>query len=177
MVPLYLPPSILTQLRHLSLPSPAESDMLSGLLTLFDAYVYSAFLHFPRYRFPQALSTRINDLYNAFLTLVTSYSTWLRLMTHLKQTYMTPILRRIQDSSWVKTEINQMEEALEACKRMNACPIQDIIGSEVGEEQIKGAVKLAERRSKSSIAIKEGRRKHVQKQGIVRTRVRREHTL
>ena len=164
-------------LKHLSLPSLTGHSLHSDLLPVFDAYIYSPYLHLPRHHFSLAGSTRINELYDALNTLINTSSTWLRTIGRLKEQHMTPILRRIQDSSWVQTEITQMEDALEACNRMNSKPISKVVGSVVGAEQVKGAEKLAERRSKSSMAMKERRRVMVKAQTRTRTRVRREHTL
>ena len=165
-------------IAHLSLPSRTEHNLLDALLPLFDAYIYSPYLHLPRHHFSTTCSDQTNALYNTLSSLIHAYSTWIEHMQHIKDHYMTPLIRRIQDSSWVKREMEQMEDALSLCAEMNAGSINDIISHELGEEQVTGAEILAQRRAKSSMALKERRRNMIRgKMDGMRTRVRREHTL
>jgi hypothetical protein len=120
-------------LRYLSCPSQTELKLLTSLVSLFDAYIYNPYLHhltnssqqsqkndnppYPAIRaLPGAIDTQINALYSTLMTLLANYQRWIRNLTTFKQTYMTPIMRRIQDSPWIQREIEQTEAALEAAK-------------------------------------------------------------
>jgi hypothetical protein len=107
--------------------------LLTSLLSLFDAYVYNPYLYHltvpsqqsqqsnsssdssPR-PLPEPIDTQINTLYSTLLTLLATYQRWIRTLTSFKQTHMTPIMRRIQDSPWIQREIEQTEATLEAAK-------------------------------------------------------------
>ncbi|RMD43634.1 hypothetical protein DV735_g1492, partial [Chaetothyriales sp. CBS 134920] len=67
---------------HLTLPCRRSFKVLGALLPVFDAYIYSAYLHLSQHRqsLSLACARRINAIYNALQTLISSYSQWLRII-------------------------------------------------------------------------------------------------
>ncbi|RMZ76820.1 hypothetical protein DV738_g4662, partial [Chaetothyriales sp. CBS 135597] len=122
---------------HLTLPCRRSFRVLSALLTVFDAYVYSAYLHLSQCRqnLTPACARRINAIYDALQTLISSYRQWLGALHGLGSRYMTPLLRQIKESAKVQAEIAQRRAALLACDVMHARPLSEIIASQTGEEQ------------------------------------------
>ena len=116
-------------------------------------------------------------------------------MICFRNTYLTPLLRRIQESTWVRREIEQSELSIEMAKTSLA---QRYSSGEIArvlhEDQVRGAEMLADRRSRSSVLpesastvgeqtadmarklVREERKKDRGKNKIS-TRYRREHTL
>jgi hypothetical protein len=107
--------------------------LLTSLVSLFDAYIYNPYLHditmssqqsqqndnppdSSMRALPEAIDTQINALYSTLMTLLANYQRWIRNLTTFKQTYMTPVMRRIQDSPWIQREIEQTEATHEAAK-------------------------------------------------------------
>ncbi|RMZ75680.1 hypothetical protein DV737_g5188, partial [Chaetothyriales sp. CBS 132003] len=143
---------------HLTLPCRRSFNLLSALLAVFDAYIYSPYLHLSQHRhhFSSACAERINALYNALQTLIASYSQWMRTLRGLKCTYMSPLLGQIKDSTKVQAEIADRKAALLACDEMNARPLSDVMTDQVEEDQLRGVERLAERRrTKSSTLVRE----------------------
>lgn len=117
-------------------------------------------------------------------SLLTTYKHWLETSYLFRSTYMAPLMRRIQDSPWVRREIEQSEVTMEMArlslhKKYESGEMKRILQ----EDQLRGAEMLAERRSKSSVLPGQlkgqiGLRASGGKgKGKSRTRVRREHTL
>lgn len=147
--------------RHLTLPSVTECNILESLVQLHDTYVLSPFLHNATKSFssnparpthPPLIREAISSLTNALHSLALSYKQWLRTLHRFRKTSLDPLLRRIQDSSYVRREIEQSETTLETArenlhKRYRSGEMQRILK----EDQLRGAQMLVDRRSKSSV--------------------------
>ena len=179
-IPSIIPPAEQADIpRHLSSPSQTELNLLSQLLRVFDAYIYHPYLHLKTTssNFDISTSATINNLYNALLNLLSSYKRWIRSMSSFKQSYMTPIMRRIQDSPWIQREIEQMEETLGAAQKALALH-NGKEGLVLQDEQIEETTKVVERRAKSSgakgLVVVKGKEMGKQKGG---RRLKRELTI
>lgn len=177
--------------RHLSVPSATEYRLLKSLVGVYDAYI-----HFPLVQltgtkdqsimssYPELIRNVVADLSTAMHGLLTTYKHWLQTSYLFRTTYMAPLMRRIQDSPWVRREIEQSEVIIEMArlslhKRYESGEMKRILQ----EDQLRGAEMLAERRSKSSVlpgqlkgqvGLRAGGGTG---KGKSKTRVRREHTL
>ena len=96
------------------------------------------------------LEDTINALYDALMTLLSTYQKWLRTMRDFKLKYMTPIMRRIQDSPWIQREIEQMESTYEAAGETLSKLQASVVASKLQQDQVLAAARMAERRAKSS---------------------------
>lgn len=139
--------------KSLSLPTFTEHRLLHSLLALFNAFVYHPLLHLTsttaaRLPFPSAISDAIHNVYDLLCALISTYWTWISSLEHLKQTTLVPLVRRIQESNFVKREIEQTESILASAREalrsgMIAVP------TEYSNDQIAGVVKMNAGRNKS----------------------------
>jgi hypothetical protein len=110
---------------------------------------------------------------------------------------MSPLLVRIQESAWVKREIEQSELSLATAKTsLEKRHANGEIAKVLKEDQVRGAKILADGRSRSSVVptdgdaseegtghlaeqLADGNKPSVKRSGSSRTgaRVRREHTM
>lgn len=185
--------------RHLAVPSLTEYNLLESLNHLHDAYVSVPFIQLtkttalsPQTMFPDIIRNAVVDLTVTLHSLLTTYKSWLRSLHRLRTDYMTPLLRRIQASPWVRREIEQAEVTIEMArlrlhKRYESGEMRRILQ----EDQLRGAEMLVDRRSKSSVLpgtldgrdglrVAAGGAGNAQGQGPLArrgTRARREHTM
>ena len=106
--------------RHLSLPALTERKLLDSLLALFDAYIYNPFLHLTspdsHTVIPADIRNAIHNLYDAICNLVTEYHKWLTAMRDLKSHYLTPLVVRIEESTFIQREIEQSESIINSTR-------------------------------------------------------------
>lgn len=175
--------------RHLAVPSAAEYRLLEGLVRVYDAYTQYPFVQLTGTEAPTTTSTYpelirnvVADLSTTVHGLLTAYKHWLQTSYHFRTTFMAPLMRRIQDSPWVRREIEQSEATIDMArlslhKRYESGEMKRILQ----EDQLRGAEMLAERRSKSSVLPGQlGGRTGLRasgREGKGKTRVRREHTM
>ena len=182
--------------RNLALPSLSEYSLIEALIQVHDAYVHDTYLQLTNRGAPTAesmlsttLRTMIDDLTTTVHNLLIVYERWLRASQLFRATHMLPLLRRIQDSPWVRREIEQLEINIEMArmslqKKYESGEIERVLQ----EDQLRGAEMLAERRSKSSVlpgqlgrgdglSTGSGKGNGKAKIGRAGTRVRREHTM
>lgn len=144
-------------------PCRAEKKIIEELTHLFDALVYHPFLRLLNVQNVQLqIQDRINEVYDALMSLLHSYSLWWSGMKDIKQKYMLPTLRRIQNSPETLLEIREFEEYKEAAKAAIGRP--DAPGMRPADERVIRELNLATSR-KPTIPTKS------------RDRYRREHTV
>ena len=163
--------------------------MLEHLVNLNDAYVFEPYLYLTRgsvllTKSPLSAPIRniINDGVAALHDLCRTYDRWVCGMHDLRIRYMIPLMRRIQESPWIRREIEQSEATLEIARLSLARKYDgDEMQRVLKEDQVRGAEMLAERRSKSSVLQEQlgQRERTLGGQDIRRkkTRVRREKTM
>lgn len=137
--------------RYLNLPSLTEFRLISSLIQLVHAYIYQDYLQ----NHPSADENPHTQVHNLTITthaFVTAYKAWLHTLSHFRTTYMSPLLRRIQESDWVRREIEQSESTIAMAKQsLHKRYTSGEIAKVLLEDETRGAEMLAEGRSRSSV--------------------------
>lgn len=138
--------------------------MVEELTYLFDIHVYHSFLQLLAVKdVNSVLQDRINELYNALMSLLSQYRLWWNGMKDIKEGYMLPTLRAIRRAPEVWRQVKNMEENISVARA--AIERSQASGTQIADEDVVEALNLTGCRSQWAIPPKSKRR------------YRREHTV
>ncbi|KAK5189872.1 hypothetical protein LTR99_004145 [Exophiala xenobiotica] len=150
--------------EYTALPCRTEQKLLEELAHLFDAYVYHPFLELLAVEdVDRATEDRINELYDAVMSLLANYKIWCRGMIDIKETYMVPTRLAIRNSPKVMQEIMETEASKAAARAAIGTP--EAPGMQPADERLIQELNLSISRRQWTIPPRN------------RRRYRREHTV
>ena len=141
--------------KHLSLPALTEHRLLESLLTVFDAYVYNPFLQLTCPKsdtvVPSVIRNAIHNLYDVVCQLVTTYHKWLAAMRSLKSNYLAPLMRRVEESTFIQREIKQSEGTISVARAVLESG-RVVVPRKYENDVVAGAVRLMNARVVNAVA-------------------------
>ena len=145
--------------KHLFPPTLSERRLLDSLLAVFDAYVYNPFLHLTspdcHMVIPSDIRNALHNLYETLCELVSAYHKWLTAMRNLKSHYLTPLMRRVEESTLIQQEIEQ-SESIKSSARAALESGRVVVPRVYDNDVVAGAVRLTNVRNKNAAATIDG---------------------